>query len=70
MTDAARLALPGMEKGRERYIVPGVLQAIAAMERFRIDRLVVSDAGILEGIVNSIYESNGHRKGESTWKRA
>jgi exopolyphosphatase/guanosine-5'-triphosphate,3'-diphosphate pyrophosphatase len=70
MTDAERLALPGMEKGRERYIVPGALQALAAMERFRLDRLVASDAGILEGIVMELIESNAQRKGEHTWKRA
>lgn len=51
MTDARRLALPGMETGRERYIVPGVLLARAAMERFRIEELVISDAGLLEGIL-------------------
>lgn len=49
---AARiLALPGMEKGRERYMVPGICQAVAAMERFRAGRLEISDAGLLEGIL-------------------
>lgn len=51
LTDAQRLRLPGMEKGRERYIVPGVCQAAAAMEIFKVDELIVSDAGLLEGIV-------------------
>ncbi len=51
LTDAQRLRLPGMEKGRERYIVPGVCQAVAAMENFRTNELIISDAGLLEGII-------------------
>jgi exopolyphosphatase / guanosine-5'-triphosphate,3'-diphosphate pyrophosphatase len=54
LTDAERLALPGMEKGRERYIVPGVCLAVLAMEKFGANDLVVSDAGILEGIIKEI----------------
>lgn len=54
LTDAERLALPGMEKGRERYIVPGVCQAVLAMEMFGAASLTVSDAGILEGIIKGI----------------
>ena len=61
LTDAERLRLPGMEKGRERYIVPGACQAVAAMERFKIEELIISDAGLLEGILLGIPE----RKGES-----
>lgn len=61
LTDAQRLRLPGMEKGRERFIVPGACQAVAAMERFKIEELIVSDAGLLEGILLSLP----HRKGES-----
>jgi exopolyphosphatase/pppGpp-phosphohydrolase len=51
MTDAQRLRLPGMEKGRERYIVPGVALAWAAVERFGTEGVTVSDAGLLEGIL-------------------
>jgi exopolyphosphatase/guanosine-5'-triphosphate,3'-diphosphate pyrophosphatase len=54
MTDSQRLALPGMEKGRERYMIPGMLQAVAAMEHFRVDELVISDSGLLEGILASL----------------
>ena len=57
-----RLALPGMEKGRERYIVPGVCQAIAAMECFGTEKLVVSDAGLLEGILLGITAGKGEKK--------
>jgi exopolyphosphatase/guanosine-5'-triphosphate,3'-diphosphate pyrophosphatase len=51
MTERQLLSLPGMEKGRERYIVPGVIQVLKAMEHFGMDALVVSDAGLLEGII-------------------
>lgn len=61
LTERERLRLPGMEKGRERYIVPGVCQAVAAMERFGIGRLVVSDAGLLEGILPGKRNGKGER---------
>ena len=54
MTDAQRLRVPGMEKGRERYVVPGALLIVAAMERFRLNGVTVSDAGLLEGILARI----------------
>src|SRR5512134_774215 len=41
MTDAQRLRLPGMEKGRERTIVPGALMALAAVGRFGVNGLTV-----------------------------
>jgi exopolyphosphatase/guanosine-5'-triphosphate,3'-diphosphate pyrophosphatase len=56
LAENERLRLPGMEKGRERYIIPGVAQAIAAMERFGAEKLIVSDAGLLEGILLGIPE--------------
>ena len=59
MTDAQRLRLPGMEKGRERYIVPGVLMARAAVDRFGVKGLTVSDAGLLEGILAGIGKNGG-----------
>ena len=59
MTDAQRRRLPGMEKGRERYVVPGALLIIAAMERFRLNGVTVSDAGILEGILEGIGRNGG-----------
>jgi exopolyphosphatase/guanosine-5'-triphosphate,3'-diphosphate pyrophosphatase len=53
-TDAGRLALRGMEKGRERYILPGIALALAAIARFGVDGVTVSDAGLLEGILAGI----------------
>ena len=54
MTDAQRLRVPGMEKGRERYVVPGTLLIVAAMGRFRLNGVTVSDAGLLEGILAGV----------------
>jgi len=54
MTDADRLRLPGMEKGRERFMVPGMALICAAIRRFGSDGVTVSDAGMLEGIVAGI----------------
>ena len=59
MTDAQRLRVPGMEKGRERYIVPGTLLIVAAMERFRLNGVTVSDAGLLEGILAGVGRHGG-----------
>ncbi len=59
MTAAQRLALPGMERGRERFIVPGAWIAVTAAERFRVRELRVSDAGILEGILRTIPPGKG-----------
>jgi exopolyphosphatase/guanosine-5'-triphosphate,3'-diphosphate pyrophosphatase len=61
MTDAQRLRLRGMEKGRERYIVPGMALVWASIERFGADGVTVSDAGLLEGIIRGIA-SRGARK--------
>ena len=61
MTDAQRLRIPGMEKGRERYVVPGVLLIVAAMERFCLDRVTVSDAGLLEGILAEVVQNRGEQ---------
>ncbi|MDD5763316.1 MAG: hypothetical protein PHP88_12540, partial [bacterium] len=59
MTDAQRLRVPGMEKGRERYVVPGALLIVAAMERFRLNGVTVSDAGLLEGILAEAGRTRG-----------
>ncbi len=64
MTDAQRLRLPGMEKGRERYMVPGMALICAAIRRFGADGVTVSDAGLLEGIIAGIAR-NGRRRNPS-----
>jgi exopolyphosphatase/guanosine-5'-triphosphate,3'-diphosphate pyrophosphatase len=62
LTDRQRLRLPGMEKGRERYIVPGVIQAVAALTHFGLTNLHISDSGLLEGILKGIANGKGERE--------
>jgi len=62
MTERQRLRLPGMEKGRERYIVPGVMQAVTALTRFGMTNLHISDSGLLEGILKGIANGKGERE--------
>ncbi len=61
LTETERLRLPGMEKGRERYIVPGVIQAVAAMDHFGLRDLHISDSGLLEGILRGIASGKEER---------
>ena len=62
MTERQRLRLPGMEKGRERYIVPGVIQAVTALMHFGLTNLHISDSGLLEGILKGIANGKGERE--------
>jgi len=55
-----RTKVPGLEKGREDLIVSGIAIVLTTMERFSSDRMVVSDAGLLEGIAyNMICRERG-----------
>jgi len=47
---AERTEIPGLEKGREDLIISGILITLATLGRFSSDNMVVSDAGLLEGI--------------------
>lgn len=53
LTLSERLALPGLEKGREDLIIAGCLITIQAMEMFGYSCVKVSDYGLLEGLVVS-----------------
>ncbi|WAC08580.1 MAG: Ppx/GppA phosphatase family protein [Thermodesulfobacteriota bacterium] len=57
-TVAERLSLPGLQKGREDLIIPGIIIAMGVMEIFEFSALRVIDSGILEGLVLS-YSSPG-----------
>jgi exopolyphosphatase/guanosine-5'-triphosphate,3'-diphosphate pyrophosphatase len=46
-----RVAVPGLEKGREDLIIAGTLLTILTMERFGFHSLKVSDYGLLEGLI-------------------
>jgi exopolyphosphatase/guanosine-5'-triphosphate,3'-diphosphate pyrophosphatase len=63
MSSRSRLRLPGMEKGRERLIVPGSLIALESMHIFRAQQTVVSDGSLLEGIIGEMVENES--KGEN-----
>lgn len=46
-----RLAVPGLEKGREDLIIAGMLITLHTMERFGFTSFKVSDYGLLEGLI-------------------
>lgn len=46
-----RLAVPGLEKGREDLVVSGMLVILQSMRLFGMDTMKVSDYGLLEGLV-------------------
>jgi exopolyphosphatase/guanosine-5'-triphosphate,3'-diphosphate pyrophosphatase len=54
MTPEKRLAVPGMEKGREDLIIAGILITLKTMEMFGFKRLKISDFGLLEGVLLSV----------------
>jgi exopolyphosphatase/guanosine-5'-triphosphate,3'-diphosphate pyrophosphatase len=51
-----RLAVKGVEKGREDLIIAGMLIISSVMDRFGFNRLKVSDFGLLEGLALSVSE--------------
>lgn len=51
--------VPGLEKGREDLIVSGIAIVLKTMERFSSDGMVVSDAGLLEGIAYNMIGRGG-----------
>ena len=54
LSSSGRLKISGMERGRERLIVPGLLIANAAMDLFHAKETVVSDGSLLEGIIENM----------------
>jgi len=50
MTAADRLSLPGLEKGREDLMPAGTIICREIMAQAKIDRLLVTEGGLLEGI--------------------
>jgi exopolyphosphatase/guanosine-5'-triphosphate,3'-diphosphate pyrophosphatase len=53
LTPQERLAVKGVEKGREDLIIAGMLIITSVMDRFGFNRLKVSDFGLLEGLALS-----------------
>ncbi len=54
-----RRQLPGLEAGRADIIVAGVMIYLAIMDALQIERLQVSDSGILEGIILTMIQRSG-----------
>lgn len=46
-----RIAVPGLERGREDLIIAGILITLHTMERFGFTTFKVSDYGLLEGLI-------------------
>jgi len=51
MSMAERSSVLSLEKGREDLIIPGSAITLLVMDMFGFDSVVVSDAGLLEGII-------------------
>ena len=58
-TSAGRLAMSGMERGREDLIVAGSLMVLEVMDRWGYQEMIVSDWGLLEGIAINLAERTG-----------
>ena len=55
-----RRKVPGLEKGREDLIIPGLIITIETLKAFKTNTLLVSEWGIREGVI--IYETACERK--------
>lgn len=54
MTPKERLAVPGLEPGREDLIIAGTLVVLVTMREFGFQSFKVSDSGVLEGIIQGM----------------
>lgn len=60
MKSSQRLKIPGMVKGREDLIVPGIAIVLETMKLFRKKILQISDYGLLEGLaINFLVQRGG-----------
>jgi len=60
LTLGEREKILSLERGREDLIIPGSAIVLKAMEAFGFDRMTVSDAGLLEGILlNQLSVTSG-----------
>ncbi len=56
-THLERAAMPGLEEGRADLIIIGTIIVLRTMEDFGFDEMVVSDYGLLEGLLLDLAES-------------
>lgn len=54
MPKQERTKIAGLEKGREDLIISGISITLKTLERFSSDKMLVSDAGLLEGVAYSL----------------
>jgi exopolyphosphatase/guanosine-5'-triphosphate,3'-diphosphate pyrophosphatase len=59
LTNVQKLAIAGMEPGREDLIIAGSLLTMKSMEKMGIEMVKVSDFGLLEGVLFALSESCG-----------
>lgn len=59
LTRVGRAEIAGMERGREDLIVPGTYIAGRTMDAFHADILLVSEGGLLEGLVFDVLRRHG-----------
>ncbi len=57
-----RLKITGLEKGREQIILGGTIIVLALLEVFKKDELLVSEGGLLEGILVDFLEQKTGQK--------
>ena len=58
MTIDERSRMPAISNGREDLIIPGIGIVLAVMQSFGVDKISVSDAGLLEGVMLSLIEGS------------
>ncbi len=51
-----RMGVVGLERGREDVIIPGTVVVLKTMSLFGFQEMVVSDAGLLEGVIYRFLE--------------
>lgn len=59
MSHAERAALEALEEGRADLIIAGTIIVLRTMEEFRFDQMVVSDYGLLEGLLLDLARKEG-----------
>ncbi len=57
-----RARIDGPEKGRADLIIPGVLLTMKVLEILGLGRMIVSDSGILDGLLQEGHHSAGHNE--------
>ncbi len=55
LSKEARCQVPGLERGREDLIIPGLLIVLVLMEQCHYDQVYVSDYGLREGVLIDRY---------------